>query len=54
MTDPWKRAGFYYETTLAYANGRGTLTVSLDFVTYHFVKWYYGESELIKIATRHG
>lgn len=54
-TNPWKRQGLFYVVSLQarMANG-GVLTVtrSLDFITYHLIRWYHGEAELVNMAYR--
>jgi hypothetical protein len=53
--NPYKREGLFYVARLVVkmADGRsGTLTLSLDFVTYHLIRLIHGEQGLFDMVDR--
>ena len=54
-TNPWTRQGLFYTASLQARMTNGgvfTITRTLDFVTYHLIRWVHGEQELIAMAYR--
>lgn len=50
----WNRKHlFYYARCNVYSRHiyQGTITKRLDFISYHMIKWWYGEQYLIRMAT---
>lgn len=53
--NPWKRQGMFYVASLQARMTNGgvfTITRSLDFLTYHLIRWCHGEAELVNMAYR--
>ena len=49
---PYERKGFSYKAEIAYyyPNIRGKITLKLDFIAYHMIKWYHGEDKLNQLV----
>ena len=55
IKNPWIRKGLVYHATINVYGGktykyRGTVRKRLNFISYHGIKWYYGEQKLIDMA----
>ncbi len=55
MKASWKRYGLIYVTTLRYELDEGncmTIVRTLDFISYHLIKWKHGEDRLMEMANK--
>lgn len=55
-TNPWTRKGLYYQVSWRMYNKAhqyvGTHVVKYFFITYHLIKWFHGEQELIRLGKK--
>jgi hypothetical protein len=54
-SNPWTRKGLNYVVNFRMYRKHvyvGTHTVKYFFITYHLIKWFKGEEELIRLGSR--
>jgi len=55
LKNPWTRRGLIYRAQTNVFDGRtyrylGTFTTKMNFISYHLIKWWHGEEELVRLA----